>query len=127
MCRNTQYKLGQKVEVELSCDFLVYPFIYVVVLVRRLTFSSLEVFIKLTDVFEKQMESLFYGVINNSDRFVPLRNTSWEGRWPDEHALKQIDYLNLEFRVRNALIDREEDVKNICLVLSMRNTVELCS
>lgn len=83
-------------------------------------------FIEFAAVFEEEMENLADWIKYLSNVGVTFRYMLvFKGFCTDKHALQDIDHLYLQLRVRDLLIDREEDVQNVRFLLLVSKVVEL--
>lgn len=95
----------QEAEVNLGRDFLIDSFVNVVTLIRGFGLAAFEVFVEFVVVLEKQEEDFMGGVDDTLDGAVTLGyKGGFEGFWADEHALQDVDHLDLQLWVGNALV-----------------------
>lgn len=120
-------ELAKEVEVEFSCNLFVDSFVYIVVLIWRLALPSLEMFVEFVDIFKQQMEDFFDGIINNTDCSIALGYLVIESWSSDEHALEDIDHLYLQLGVWYLLVNRHEDIENVCLIFGVSDRIEFRS
>ena len=57
-------ELAEEIEINLGGDFLVYPFVDVIVLIGGLAFASFEMLIKLIAIFKEKVEQFTNRVMN---------------------------------------------------------------
>jgi hypothetical protein len=124
--RHVYDEMTQEVVVYFSSDLLINTFVDVVVLIGRLALALLEMLVEFAAILEKQVEYLADFVVYHTYLLISLRDyLVLEGFWADEHTFEDVDNFNLQFRVRNFLVNREENVKYVSLVLNMVEIIEL--
>jgi hypothetical protein len=124
--RHVYDEMTQEVVVYFSSDLLINTFVDVVVLIGRLALALLEMLVEFAAILEKQVEYLTDFVVYHTYLLISLRDyLVLEGFWADEHTFEDVNNFNLQFRVRNFLVNREENVKYVSLVLNMVEIIEL--
>ena len=120
------HKMTQEIVVYFCCYFLIDALIDVVVLIRRLALALLEVLVEFTAIFEQQMEDLSDRVVDHTNLLVSFRDVlSFVCLWTYKHAFQDVDHLYLQLRVRDFLVNGEENVKYVGLILHMIEIVKL--